>query len=643
MAKKQFKAESKRLLDMMINSIYTHNEIFLRELISNASDAIDKLYYKKITENETGLSRDDFAIKIETDKEKRLLRISDNGIGMSKSELEDNLGTIAKSGSLMFKSQESETEDSKKAMEDIDIIGQFGVGFYSAFMVADSISVISKAYGEEKAYIWESHGVDGYTVKENERQDTGTEVTLHIKPNTEEENYDKYLEEYTIAGLVKKYSDYVRYPIKMMMETPNPRAGGEDEDKNEDAEPKMIMQEKTLNSMVPLWKRNKNDITKEEYDSFYRDKFFDFVEPAKVIHSSVEGVTSYTALMFIPKNQPYDYYMKDYKKGLKLYSSGVMIMENCSELLPDCFGFVKGLVDSQDLSLNISREILQHDRQLKAIARRLEKKIQSELLALLNNDRQTYEEFYKSFGLTLKFGVYNDYGQKKELLQDLLLFHSSKENKLVTLKEYIERMKDGQQHIYFASGESIAKIDKMPQTEVLKEKGFEILYLTENVDEFALRMMMNYDDKDFKSVSDGDLDLSTSEEEKEKTKQKEEEMKELLSFMKDSLEGKVKEVKLSERLKSHPVCLSTGSGLSIEMEKVINSMPVGEEKVSAEKILEINKDHEVLDVIKKTFDVGDIDKVKLYTNLLYNQALLIEGMTVEDPIEFSNNVCSLIK
>lgn len=643
MAKKQFKAESKRLLDMMINSIYTHNEIFLRELISNASDAIDKLYYKKITENETGLSRDDFAIKIETDKEKRLLRISDNGIGMSKSELEDNLGTIAKSGSLMFKSQESETEDSKKAMEDIDIIGQFGVGFYSAFMVADSISVISKAYGEEKAYIWESHGVDGYTVKENERQDTGTEVTLHIKPNTEEENYDKYLEEYTIAGLVKKYSDYVRYPIKMMMETPNPKAGGEDEDKNEDAEPKMIMQEKTLNSMVPLWKRNKNDITKEEYDSFYRDKFFDFVEPAKVIHSSVEGVTSYTALMFIPKNQPYDYYMKDYKKGLKLYSSGVMIMENCSELLPDCFGFVKGLVDSQDLSLNISREILQHDRQLKAIARRLEKKIQSELLALLNNDRQTYEEFYQSFGLTLKFGVYNDYGQKKELLQDLLLFHSSKENKLVTLKEYIERMKDGQQHIYFASGESIAKIDKMPQTEVLKEKGFEILYLTENVDEFALRMMMNYDDKDFKSVSDGDLDLSTSEEEKEKTKQKEEEMKELLSFMKDSLEGKVKEVKLSERLKSHPVCLSTGSGLSIEMEKVINSMPVGEEKVSAEKILEINKDHEVLDVIKKTFDVGDIDKVKLYTNLLYNQVLLIEGMTVEDPIEFSNNVCSLIK
>ena len=643
MAKKQFKAESKRLLDMMINSIYTHNEIFLRELISNASDAIDKLYYKKITENETGLSRDDFAIKIETDKEKRLLRISDNGIGMSKSELEDNLGTIAKSGSLMCKSQESETEDSKKAMEDIDIIGQFGVGFYSAFMVSDSISVISKAYGEEKAYIWESHGVDGYTVKENERQDTGTEVTLHIKPNTEEENYDKYLEEYTIAGLVKKYSDYVRYPIKMMMETPNPKAGGEDEDKNEDAEPKMIMQEKTLNSMVPLWKRNKNDITIEEYDSLYRDKFFDFVEPAKVIHSSVEGVTSYTALMFIPKNQPYDYYMKDYKKGLKLYSSGVMIMENCSELLPDCFGFVKGLVDSQDLSLNISREILQHDRQLKAIARRLEKKIQSELLALLNNDRQTYEEFYQSFGLTLKFGVYNDYGQKKELLQDLLLFHSSKENKLVTLKEYIERMKDGQQHIYFASGESITKIDKMPQTEVLKEKGFEILYLTENVDEFALRMMMNYDDKDFKSVSDGDLDLSTSEEEKEKTKQKEEEMKELLSFMKDSLEGKVKEVKLSERLKSHPVCLSTGSGLSIEMEKVINSMPVGEEKVSAEKILEINKDHEVLDVIKKTFDAGDIDKVKLYTNLLYNQALLIEGMTVEDPIEFSNNVCSLIK
>ncbi len=643
MAKKQFKAESKRLLDMMINSIYTHNEIFLRELISNASDAIDKLYYKKITENETGLSRDDFAIKIETDKEKRLLRISDNGIGMSKSELEDNLGTIAKSGSLMFKSQESETEDSKKAMEDIDIIGQFGVGFYSAFMVSDSISVISKAYGEEKAYIWESHGVDGYTVKENERQETGTEVTLHIKPNTEEENYDKYLEEYTIAGLVKKYSDYVRYPIKMMMETPNPKAGGEDEDKNEDAEPKMIMQEKTLNSMVPLWKRNKNDITKEEYDSFYRDKFFDFVEPAKVIHSSVEGVTSYTALMFISKNQPYDYYMKDYKKGLKLYSSGVMIMENCSELLPDCFGFVKGLVDSQDLSLNISREILQHDRQLKAIARRLEKKIQSELLALLNNDRQTYEEFYQSFGLTLKFGVYNDYGQKKELLQDLLLFHSSKENKLVTLKEYIERMKDGQQHIYFASGESIAKIDKMPQTEVLKEKGFEILYLTENVDEFALRMMMNYDGKDFKSVSDGDLDISISEEEKEKTKQKEEEMKELLSFMKDSLEGKVKEVKLSERLKSHPVCLSTGSGLSIEMEKVINSMPVGEEKVSAEKILEINKDHEVLDVIKKTFDAGDIDKVKLYTNLLYNQALLIEGMTVEDPIEFSNNVCSLIK
>lgn len=648
MAKKQFKAESKRLLDMMINSIYTHKEIFLRELISNASDAIDKLYYKQLMDNKTGLSREDFGINIEQNKTERTLRISDNGMGMTKAELEDNLGTIAKSGSLAFKTQESESEEAKKALEDIDIIGQFGVGFYSAFMVSDKVSVISRAYDEEKAYIWESNGADGYTVKEADKADVGTEVILHIKPSTEEEDYDKYLEAHTIEGLVKKYSDYVRYPIKMMVKS-YVEADNEDDANDEESltntekEPKKVLEEKVLNSMVPLWKKSKSDITKEEYSDFYREKFFDFTDPVKVIHTSVEGVTSYTALLFIPKNQPYDYYMKDFKKGLKLYSSGVMIMDSCGELLPDCFGFVKGLVDSQDLSLNISREMLQHDRQLKAIAVRLEKKIQSELLSLLKNDREAYEEFYKSFGLTLKFGIYNDYGQKKELLQDLLLFYSSKEKKLVTFKEYVERMQEEQKNIYFAAGESIEKIDKMPQTELLKEKGFEILYLTENVDEFALRMMMFYDDKNFKSVADGDLDINASEEEKEETRKKEEELKELLEFMKVALEGKVKEVKLSERLKSHPVCLSTAGGLSIEMEKVINAMPVGDEKVSAEKTLEINKDHEVIDAIKATFDKGDVDKVKLYANLLYNQALLIEGVSVEDPISFSNDICSLIK
>ncbi len=639
MAKKAFKAESKRLLDMMINSIYTHNEIFLRELISNASDAIDKLYYHQLTENKTGLSREDFFIKIDTDKEKRILSISDNGMGMTKDELEKNLGTIAKSGSLSFKNQDKQSDEERKAMEDIDIIGQFGVGFYSAFMVADKVTVISKSYGSEEAYVWESEGADGFTVQEGERETEGSTVILHIKPSTEEEDFDKYLDRYTISGLVKKYSDYIRYPIVMMMEKYKATGAG---DYDENKEPEKVMEETVLNSMVPLWKKNKSEISAEEYNNFYREKFFDFTEPAKVIHTSVEGVSSYTALMFVPKNQPYDYYMKDYKKGLKLYSSGVMIMDSCSELLPDCFGFVKGLVDSQDLSLNISREILQHDRQLKAIAKRLEKKIQSELLDLLNKDREKYEEFYKSFGMTLKFGIYNDYGQKKELLQDLLLFYSSKEKKQVTFAEYVQRMKEDQKHIYFAVGENIEKIDGMPQTELLKEKGFEILYLTDNVDEFALRMMMDYDNKEFKSVSDGDLGIEATDEEKERIKKNEEEFKELLDFMKHSLDDKVKEVKLSERLKSHPVCLSTDGGLSIEMEKVINSMPTSEEKVSAQKTLEINQNHEVLKKIKKVFDSGDVDKVKLYSNILFNQALLIEGVLPENPVEFSNAICELM-
>lgn len=626
MAKKQFKAESKRLLDLMINSIYTHKEIFLRELISNASDAIDKLYYHSLTDGNTGISRDEFFIKIETDEKTRTLKITDNGMGMTKDELEKNLGTIAKSGSLDFKS-----DIDKK--EDIDIIGQFGVGFYSAFMVSDKVQVISKAYGEEQGYVWESTGADGYTIKEADKEDNGTEITLTLKADTEDERYGEYLDKYRIKGLIKKYSDYIRYPITMMMEKSRLKEGSEDEYET-------YSELETMNSMVPLWKKNKSELKDEDYNNFYKEKFFDFTDPAKVIHSNVEGIVSYTSLLFIPSKAPYNYYTKDFEKGLQLYSSGVLIMDKCPDLLPDYFSFVRGLVDSQDLSLNISREMLQHDRQLKAIAQRLEKKIKSELLEMLNKDREKYKEFFKNFGLQLKYGLYEGFGANKDKLKDLILFYSSKEKDLVTLSEYVSRMKPDDKYIYYASGESIDKIDKLPQTELLKEKGFEILYMTDDIDEFAIQVLHDFDEKEFKSVSAEDLGIEETKEEKEKAEKQAEESKDMLEFMKEALNGKVEEVRLSQRLKSHPVCLTTKGGLSIEMEKVLNSMPM-DEKVKSERVLEINANHPILKALGDVYK-DNKDTVKTYAELLYNQALLIEGLTIEDPVAFSNSVCELM-
>ena len=632
MAKKQFKAESKRLLDLMINSIYTHKEIFLRELISNASDAVDKLYYKTITEGDTGISRDDFCIRIEADRENRTLRIIDNGMGMTKEELEKNLGTIAKSGSLDFKS-----EMDKK--DEIDIIGQFGVGFYSAFMVSDKVSVLSRAYGSDEAYMWESSGADGYTITEAEKDSNGTEITLTLKEDTDDENYSEYLDTYKIKSLITKYSDYIRYPIQMMVEKHRLKPGCEDK-KPEEQEYETYQELETLNSMVPLWKKNKSEIKDEDYNEFYKDKFYDFTDPAKVIHTDVEGVVSYTALLFIPGQAPFNYYTKDYEKGLQLYSSGVLIMDKCPDLLPDYFSFVKGLVDSQDLSLNISREMLQHDRQLRAIAQRLEKKIKSELLSMLKTDREKYISFFKNFGLQLKYGLYDSFGANKETLKDLLMFYSSTEKALVTLSEYVSRMKHEQKYIYYASGETVEQIDRLPQTELLKEKGYEILYLTDSIDEFALQVMREFDEKQFKSVSGEDLDIEESKEEKEAAEKQAEESKDLLEFMKESLDDKVSEVKLSHRLKSHPVCLTSKGGLSIEMEKVLNAMPT-DEKVQAERVLEINAKHPVLEKLKKEYDT-DKDTVKKYAALLYDQARLIEGLPIEDPVEFSNAVCELM-
>ena len=626
MAKKQFKAESKRLLDMMINSIYTHNEIFLRELISNASDAIDKLYYKSLTDGNTGISRDDFSIRIETDENARTLKIEDNGMGMTKEELENNLGTIARSGSLDFKS------DMEK-QEDIDIIGQFGVGFYSAFMVSDKVNVVSKAYGSDQAYEWESSGADGYTIKEAEKEANGTVITLSLKADTEDEKYSEYLDTYKIKSLIKKYSDYIRYPITMMVEKSRLKEGSEDEyEKYSELE--------TLNSMVPLWKRNKSELTDDDYNSFYKEKFFDFSDPAKVIHTNVEGVVSYTSLLFIPSKAPYNYYSKDYEKGLQLYSSGVLIMEKCADLLPDYFSFVKGLVDSQDLSLNISREMLQHDRQLKAIAQRLEKKIKSELLEMQSKDREKYLEFFKNFGLQLKYGLYDGFGANKDKLKDLVMFYSSKEKALVTLSEYVSRMKPDDKFIYYACGESIDKIDKLPQTELLKDKGYEILYMTDDIDEFAVQILHEFDGKEFKSVSAEDLEIEETAEEKEKAEKQAEESKDMLEAMKDALDGKVAEVRLSQRLKSHPVCLTTKGGLSIEMEKVLNAMPM-DQKVKSERVLEINAGHPVLETLKKSYE-ADKDSIKMYAELLYNQALLIEGLPVDDPVAFSNSICELM-
>lgn len=624
MATKQFKAESKRLLDLMINSVYTHKEIFLRELISNASDAIDKSYYCSLVDENISFNKDDFYIRITPDKEKRTLIITDTGIGMTKEELENNLGTIAKSGSLAFKTE-------NEAKDGVDIIGQFGVGFYSAFMVSESVTVKSRVLNLDEAYKWESKGAEGYTVEPCEKDAIGTEVILKIKANTDDENYDEYLEEYSLKSLVKKYSDFIKYPIKMRIKKSKLKEGSEKEYED-------YYEDETLNSMVPIWRRNKNELKPEDYDRFYTDKHFGFEKPLKVIHASVDGVVSYNTILYIPAKAPFDFYTKEFEKGLELYSNGVLIMEKCPDLLPDYFSFVQGLVDSADLSLNISRELLQHDRQLKFIAQKIKDKIKSELLAMLKNEREKYEEFYESFGRQLKYGVYSDWGTNKDVLQDLLMFYSSTEKKLVSLEEYVSRMKEGQKYIYYAAGESTAKIEKLPQTELIADKGFEILYFTDDVDEFAIKMLMNYKEKEFKSVSSGDLGIETDEKE---SKEETEKNKELFGFMKEALDGKIKEVRASKRLKSHPVCLASDGELSIEMEKVLNMMP-DSRGVKADKILEINTNHEMFGTIKQTFE-EDKDKLKMYANILYNQALLIEGLPVEDPVQFANDVCGLMK
>lgn len=633
--KKQFKAESKRLLDLMINSIYTHKEIFLRELISNASDAIDKLYYLSLTENRQDVDRDAFEIHLDVDREARTLTIRDNGLGMNKEEMEENLGTIAKSGSLAFKQKLEEGEQS-----DVDIIGQFGVGFYSAFMVAQKVVVTSRKYGEEEAYRWESNASDGYTIEPCEKEGWGSEITLYLKDNTEEENYDEFLAQYEIERLIRKYSDYIRYPIRMEVEE---QKRVEEEHADENAEPKYetIIETKTLNSMVPLWKRNKNDITAEEYNSFYKDKFMDFTDPQKVIHFSVEGNVSFTALLFIPGKAPMNYYSQDYKKGLQLYSRGVFIMDKAEDLIPEHFRFVKGLVDSQDLSLNISREMLQHDRQLKVIASRIEKKIKSELLLMLRNEREEYEKFWNNFGLQIKFGVYNDYGMHKDLLQDLLLFYSSHEKKLVTLDEYVARMPEDQKYIYFVSGADVDKIDRMPMVQSVKAKEYEILYLTDNVDEFALQALGNYKEKQFKNISQGDLDLA-SEEEKKEVEQTAEANKDLLEDIKEALKDKVQDVKISTRLVDDPVCMSSDEGMSFEMEKVLSAMPEGNPYgMKATRILEINPKHPIFAALQKIY-ASDKEAVKEYADVLYTQAMLIEGFPVEDPMEFSRKVCDIM-
>ncbi len=627
METKQFKAESKRLLDMMINSIYTHKEIFLRELISNASDAIDKLYFKSLTDTSVGMNKSDFAIDLAVDKDKRTLTVSDNGIGMTEEELENNLGTIANSGSFAFK-KENDLGD------DVDIIGQFGVGFYSTFMVAKEVTVETKAYGSDKGFLWKSNGVDGYTIEPCEKQTVGTTITLYLKDDTDDEKYSRFIDPMQIQSLVKKYSDYIRFPIRMEMEHTHYH-----DDKEEPEVHKAI---ETLNSMTPIWKKNKNELKEEDYNNFYVEKFYDYEPPITHIHSKAEGLATYDALLYIPSRAPFDYYSKDYEKGLQLYSSGVMIMDKCADLLPDYFSFVKGIVDSEDLSLNISRELLQHDRQLKIIEKNLEKAIKNELKRLMKNDREKYEKFYKVFGLQFKFGIYQSYGAANEMLQDLLMFPSSFEGKNVTLDEYVERMKEDQKDIYYACGESKERIEMLPQLEKVKEKGYEVLYCTQDIDEFALKVLMRYKDKQFKSISDADLDLDT-EEEKEQAKKLDEENKDMFAFMQQAISDKVKTVRLSKKLKTHPVCLSSEGGpISIEMEKVLNAMPQNNgEKVKAEKALEINPEHPIFAKLKELFE-SDKDKLGDYTKLLYDQALLIEGMSIEDPVEFANLVCGLM-
>ena len=634
METKQFKAESKRLLDMMIHSIYTHKEIFLRELISNASDAIDKLYFKSLTDDKVGLNKDDFAIWITADKDTRTLKIADNGIGMTEEELENNLGTIANSGSFKFKNE-------NKLDEDNQIIGQFGVGFYSAFMIAKKVTVISKAYGSDKAYRWESEGVDGYTITEDSKESAGTEIILELLDDTDDENYSEFLDQYRIKSLVKKYSDYIRFPIKMEVTHSRPKDQTEEEKKEGKApEYEDYIEVETLNSMVPLWKKNKNELKDEDYKHFYTEKFFDYSEPLKYAHVKNEGNANYDALLYIPSKAPFDYYSKEYEKGLQLYSNGVLIMDKCADLLPDYFSFVKGLVDSDDLSLNISRELLQHDRQLKVIAKSIEKTISSELKKMLRNDREKYEEFWKAFGLQLKYGIYSDYGMHKDKLQDLLMFTSSKENKLVTLDEYVTGMGEEQKYIYYAVGDSIARIEQLPQTELVKDKGFEILYLTDNVDEFAIKSLREYKDKEFRSVSADDLGIENTEKQEE-IKAKEEENSDLLKELAAALDGKVTKVILSQRLKSHPVCLTSEGDISLEMEKVLNSMPT-DQKIHAQRVLEINPEHEIFNKLKAISEAGDKEKLAKYAQLLYTQALLIEGISIENPVEFSNLICDLM-
>ncbi|EEG79071.1 molecular chaperone HtpG [Dethiobacter alkaliphilus] len=621
MVKKEFQAESKRLLELMVNSIYTHKEIFLRELISNASDAIDKIYYRALTDENLQFNKDDYYIKISIDKENRIVKISDTGIGMTDKELEENLGVIARSGSLAFKKE-------NKAKEGYDIIGQFGVGFYSAFMVADNVTVISRALGSDQACKWESNGIDGYTMEPAAKEAVGTDVILKIKENTEDEDFDQFLEEYRLKSIVKKYSDFIRYPIKMDLTKSKPKEGSEDEYEQ-------YTEEEIVNSMIPIWKKNKSELSAEDYENFYTEKRYGFDKPLRYIHISAEGTISYKAILFIPETIPFDYYTKEYEKGLELYSNGVLIMNKCADLLPDYFSFVKGMVDSEDLSLNISREMLQHDRQLKLIAKNLKTKIKNELKNLLENDREKYEKFYEAFGRQLKYGVYSDFGANKEDLQDLLMFYSSTEKKMVTLNEYVSRMPEEQKYIYYASGESIEKIDKMPQTELVADKGYEILYFTDDVDEFAIKMLRQYQEKEFKSVSSGDLGIEQEENDSE-----DQAHQDMFAKMKELLKDKVTDVKPSQRLKNHPVCLATEGDVTIEMEKVLSAMP-NNPNIKAEKVLEININHPVFKSLKDAYE-QDPEKLELYTDVLYNQALLIEGLPLEDPVSFTNNICKIM-
>lgn len=629
MAKKQFKTESKRMLDLMIHSIYTNREIFLRELISNASDAIDKLYFRSLTDDGVALGRDDFHIDLSVDKEKRLLTVSDNGVGMTEEELDKNLGTIAKSGSRQF-SEEHETAES-----DVDIIGQFGVGFYAAFMVADRVEVVSRAYGEAQAHRWQSAGADGYTISDAERGAAGTDVILHIRESTPEADYDEFLESYRIEALVKKYSDYIRYPIRMALEHSRKKEGSEDEYET-------YTEVETVNSMVPLWKKAKSEIDEAEYEKFYQERFHAYDKPLRVIHQKAEGTTSYQALLFIPEKADYNYYSKTYEKGLALYSSGVKIMDKCAELLPDCFSFVKGVVDSEDLSLNISRETLQQDHQLKVIARALEKKIKKELADMLEKDRDKYELFWKSFGLQLKYALYSTFGGERELLEDLLLFTRASDGKLCTLKAYCDAMPDSQKYIYYAAGESVEKLHMLPQAETVRDHGYDILFLTDDVDEFLMQILHAHGEKEFRSISGNDLGLE-SEEEKKEHEEKAESGKPMFEAMQKALDGKVAEVRLSNRLKSHPVCLSSKGPMSIEMEKVLAAMPNAEHAPKAERVLELNGDHPVYAALTAAFEAGDTEKVAEYAKLLYDQACLLGGLSVDDPVAFSEAVCKLMQ